>query len=165
MASKPTKTNALRLLDTAAVPYVPHEYPVEDGAIDAVSIARKLALPTERMFKTLVTRSAPREFHVFVVPSDGDLDLKKAAHAAGAKSIEMIHLKELFPLTGYVHGGCSPVGMKKPFPTFIDDTAILFDTIYVSGGKIGLSMEIAPQALADFVGAKFCDISRAREQT
>ena len=159
-APKPAKTNALRLLDAAGIPYAAHEYPVDDGAIDAVSIARKLGLPRERMFKTLVTRSAPREFHVFVVPSDAELDLKKAARAAGVKSIEMIHLRELFPLTGYVHGGCSPVGMKKPFPTFIDETAVLFDTIYVSAGKIGLSMELPPDVLAGFVGASFADLTR-----
>ena len=111
------------------------------------------------MFKTLVTQAPPgKEFFVFVVPASGELDLKKAAKACGRKSIEMIPQKLLFPLTGYVHGGCSPVGMKKAFPTYLDETAILYDEIFVSGGRIGLSVGVAPETLAGFLGAEFADL-------
>ena len=105
-----------------------------------------------------MTQAPGPEYYVFVVPSSGELNLKKAAKAAKVKSIEMIPLKKLLPLTGYVHGGCSPIGMKKKFPTFIDETAILFDRMFVSGGYVGLNLEIAPEELAGFIDAEFADI-------
>lgn len=152
------KTNALRLLDAAEIAYTPYEYPTGDGRIDAVSVAEKLGAEPDRVFKTLVTESPDREHFVFIIPGNAELDLKKAARAAGKKSIEMLRVKELLPLTGYVHGGCSPVGMKKLFPTWIDESAILYDRIFVSGGRVGLNLEINPEALAAFLPAEFADL-------
>lgn len=153
-----TKTNAVRLLESAGIAIRLLEYPVDDGRIDALAIAEKLGEPPDRIFKTLVTHGAPGSYYVFVVPAATELDLRKAARAAGTKSIEMIPLKQLLPLTGYVHGGCSPVGMKKSFPTWIDETAILFDYICVSGGRVGLNIAVAPEELAGAVGARFADL-------
>ncbi len=153
------KTNAVRLLENAAISFTSYEYDVSDGEIDAQSIARKLNVEGDRVFKTLVAESPDKEHFVFVVPAVGSLNLKKAARTAGVKSIAMIKQKELLPLTGYVHGGCSPVGMKKLFPTFIDETAILFERIFVSGGKVGLNLEIAPEDLCGFVNGEFADLA------
>ena len=152
------KTNALRLLEAAGIAYNPCEYPTGDGRIDAVSVAEKLGAEPDRVFKTLVTESPDREHFVFIIPGNAELDLKKAARAAGKKSIEMLRVKELLPLTGYVHGGCSPVGMKKLFPTWIDESAILYDRIFVSGGRVGLNLEIGPETLATFLPAEFADL-------
>lgn len=149
----------MRLLEENNIAFVPHEYDISDGEIDANSIARKLGKSADEVFKTLVTEAPGPEYYVFVVPAAGELNLKKAAKAAKVKSIEMIPLKKLLPLTGYVHGGCSPVGMKKKFPTFLDESAILFDRIFVSGGYVGLNLEIAPEELAGFVNAEFADIT------
>ena len=149
----------MRLLEENNIAFVPHEYDISDGCIDANSIARKLGRSSDEVFKTLVTEAPGPEYYVFVVPAAGELNLKKAAKAAKVKSIEMIPLKKLLPLTGYVHGGCSPIGMKKKFPTFIDESAILFDRIFVSGGYVGLNLEIAPEELAGFVNAEFADIT------
>lgn len=154
------KTNALRLLDGASIPYTPHEYPVDDGLVDAVSVARKIGIPPEQCFKTLVAQSPAREYFVFIVPGSSELDLKKAARAAAAKSIELIPSKQLLPLTGYIHGGCSPIGMKKPFRTFIDETAVLYDFIAVSGGRVGLNVTINPETLAEFVHAEFAPLEK-----
>ena len=154
------KTNAIRLLESAGTVFIAHEYPTDDGLIDARSIARKLGRTPDEVFKTLVTETPAHEHFVFVIPAAGELDLKKAALAANRKSIEMIPQKQLFPLTGYVHGGCSPLGMKKIFPTFIDETAQLFDVIFVSGGKIGLNLEIAPDLLCGFIPAQYADLTR-----
>ena len=154
------KTNAVRLLESAGIVFAVHEYPVDDGLIDARSIARKLERTPDEVFKTLVAESPAHEHFVFVIPAAGELDLKKAAQAANRKSIEMIPLKQLFPLTGYVHGGCSPIGMKKPFPTFIDETAQLFEVMFVSGGKIGLNLEIAPDRLCSFIQAQYADLTK-----
>lgn len=158
MAEK-IKTNAIRLLENAGLVFTAHEYDVSDGEIDAQSIARKLGVSDDQVFKTLVAESPDKQHFVFVVPAAGSLNLKKAAKCASVKSIAMIKQKELLPLTGYIHGGCSPVGMKKLFPTFIDETAILFERIFVSGGKVGLNLEIAPEDLAGFVNAEFADLS------
>ena len=154
------KTNAVRLLESAGIVFAVHEYPVDDGRIDARSIAEKLGRSTDEVFKTLVAESPAHEHFVFVIPAAGELDLKKAAQAADRKSIEMIPLKQLFPLTGYVHGGCSPVGMKKLFPTFIDETAQLFDAMFVSGGKVGVNLEIAPDILCSFIQAQYADLTK-----
>lgn len=153
------KSNAMRLLEEGNINFIPHEYDIADGAIDGCSIARKLGKSTDEVFKTLVTEAPGPEYFVFVVPAGGELNLKKAAKAAKVKSIDMIPLKKLLPLTGYVHGGCSPVGMKKKFPTFIDETAILFDRIFVSGGYVGLNLEIPPEELAGFIEAEFADLT------
>lgn len=156
------KTNAMRILDTAQTEYTAYEYSPTDG-IDAVSVAKYIGKPTEQTFKTLVTQSATEQhgfnYFVFVIPADSELSVKKAAQAAGVKNIEMIPLKKLLPLTGYVHGGCSPLGMKKSFPTFIDETAVLFDTICLSGGKIGLTLELNAEQLARVIDANFADLT------
>lgn len=157
------KTNAIRLLENAGLNPVIHEYDTSDGQIDGRSLARKIGKTEDETFKTLVAQDPERRFFVFVVPVAATLDLKKAARVAAAKSIVMIPQKELLPLTGYVHGGCSPVGMKKQFPTFLDETAQLFDTICFSGGCVGLSCELAPEPLARFLGATFADLTRNSE--
>ncbi len=149
-----TKTNALRLLDAAGIPYETREF-VYDEADPCGHADPALR---ERMFKTLVTRGERRGPLVFCIPVDQELDLKKCAQAAGDKRVEMIHLKELLPLTGYVHGGCSPVGMKKKFPTIFDETAILYDAIFVSGGQRGLQMAVEPEALIRFTDGVCADV-------
>jgi Cys-tRNA(Pro)/Cys-tRNA(Cys) deacylase len=153
-----TKTNAIRILEANNVPHDIHEYDVSDGKLDGVSVAEKCGRSPDMVYKTLVTTGKVTGLNVFVVPVEFELDLKKAALAVGDKYIEMIKSKDLEPLTGYVHGGCSPVGMKKQFPTFIDETALLSDTICVSAGRVGLQVELAPKKLADAVSARFCDL-------
>lgn len=153
------KTNAVRLLENARIEFTAHEYDISDGEIDARSIARKLNVEEDQVFKTLVAESPEKAHFVFIVPAASSLNLKKAARTAGVKSIAMIKQKDLLPLTGYIHGGCSPIGMKKTFPTFIDETAILFEKIFVSGGKVGLNLELSPEDLAGFVPADFADLA------
>ena len=156
------KTNVMRLLDAGKIPFEAFEYDVSDGRIDALSIAEKIGKDPDQVFKTLVTQAPGKEYFVFVIPAPAPLDLKKAAKAAGVKSIEMIPQKMLCPLTGYIHGGCSPVGMKKFFPTFIDETAILYDFICVSGGKVGLNLAVNPEELASFLPGNFTDLTISR---
>ena len=151
------KTNALRLLDVNKIEYKIHKY--DSNITDGELIANILNEPAEQVFKTLVTISNTREHFVFIVPVNNQLDLKKAAKAANVKSIEMIKQKELYPLTGYIHGGCSPVGMKVKFKTFIDETALLFDKIFVSAGKVGMQMEVDTKELIDFVNIEAYDIT------
>jgi len=158
MAKKDEKTNVMRLLDAAGIAYIPHFYD-PDGPIDGVSVASILGQDIEQVFKTLVTRGASGGYYVFDIPVAENLDLKKAAKAVGEKSIAMIAQKELLPLTGYIHGGCSPVGMKKQFPTVFHETVILFDTICVSAGKIGAQVEVEPAALMGYIGAAAADIT------
>lgn len=158
MAKKEEKTNVMRLLDAAQIAYTPHFYDPEEP-IDGVSVAQTLGQDIEQVFKTLVTRGASGGYYVFDIPVAENLDLKKAARAVGEKSIAMIAQKELLPLTGYIHGGCSPVGMKKQFPTVFHETVILFDTICVSAGKIGAQVEVNPSALMDYIGAQSADIT------
>ena len=122
-------------------------------------MSEKLNIPEEQVFKTLVTKGAKGGIYVFCVPVSNELDLKKAAKAAGDKSIAMVHVKELLSLTGYIRGGCSPVGMKKRYPTFIEETAQLYDTIAVSAGQRGVQVELNPEDLAEFIGASFADIA------
>ena len=155
--TKTEKTNAMRLLDAANISYIEHEYDPEK-ALSAKEVANIMNQDVEQVFKTLVTVGKSKEHYVFVVPGEGELDLKKAAKVSGEKFIEMIPQKDLLPLTGYIHGGCSPLGMKKKFKTFIDETAQLFDTIFVSGGKRGLQIEVNPLKLAEVVEATFADI-------
>jgi Cys-tRNA(Pro)/Cys-tRNA(Cys) deacylase len=153
-----TKTNAVRKLELAGLQFATAEYDVSDGEISGVAVAAKIGREPEQVFKTLVAEGKTTGLNVFVVPSNVKLDLKKAALAANDKSIEMIPSKDLEPKTGYVHGGCSPIGMKKQFPTFIDETAQLYEKINVSGGRIGLQVELSPDDLAEMVGATFCDL-------
>ena len=147
---KETKTNAMRILDVAGVDHQIHVFEA-DGTMTGVEIAQMLGEEPEHVFKTLVTIGKSKEHYVFMVPVAEELDLKKAAKAAGEKSIEMVKSRELFGLTGYVHGGCSPLGMKKFFPTFIDETCILFDTILFSGGRIGTQIEMSFDDLANVI--------------
>ena len=147
---KDNKTNVMRLLEQAGVAYTAHTYPT-DGAIDGVSVAQMLGQDPECVFKTLVTRGASGGYYVFDIPVAETLDLKKAAKAVGEKSIAMILSRELLPLTGYIHGGCSPVGMKKQFPTVFHETALLFDTIMVSAGKIGYLITLVRATTADVI--------------
>ncbi len=154
------KTNAMRILDQRNIPYKVHEYDPEK-AVSCKEVAAILSQDVEQVFKTLVTIGKSKEHYVFVVPGECSLDLKKAAKASGEKFIEMIPQKDLLPLTGYIHGGCSPIGMKKVFPTFVDETAELFDTILISGGKRGLQIEIAPADLEKAIALTFLDISEA----
>ena len=149
------KTNVMRLLDIAKISYTPMLYSAD---IDkGEEVAEAVGKSADEVFKTLVTVSDGGHF-VFVVPVNCTLNLKKAARAAGVKSVEMLKQRDLLPLTGYVHGGCSPIGMKKPFPTFINDTAELFETICVSAGRRGFQVELSPVSLASFVGAAFVDL-------
>ena len=159
MSKKDEKTNVMRILEQKNIPYTPHAYP-HDGetAPDGVTVARSLGQDPETVFKTLVARGASGGLYVFDIPVGDSLDLKKAAKAVGEKSVAMIHQKELLPLTGYVHGGCSPVGMKKPFPTVFHRSALDQETILVSAGKIGFQVEVRPGDLIALVGAKAEDV-------
>ncbi len=151
------KTNVSRLLDINNIEYKMHEYNPE--VTDGREVAKLVKKPEEMVFKTLVTVVGVKDYRVFVIPVSSTLDLKKAAKSSGVKSVEMLKQKELLPLTGYIHGGCSPIGMKKPFQTYIDETAMLFDTICVSAGKVGKQIEISPIKLKDFIGAEFKDLT------
>lgn len=157
--NKIEKTNAMRLLDSAGINYQIGEYEYDESDLSGDHVAEYLGLSKEEIFKTLVTRGNDKNYYVFVLPVAAELSLKKAATSAGVKKIEMIHVKELLPLTGYVRGGCSPIGMKKQFPTFIDETAILFEKIYISAGKRGEQIIINGEALAGFIGAELTDIT------
>ena len=153
------KTNVMRLLEQDGISYTPHTYPWDGKtAPDGETVAGILGLDPGQVFKTLVAKGASGTNYVFDIPVAESLDLKKAAKSVGEKSIEMLHLKDLFPLTGYVHGGCSPLGMKKKFPTVFDETCILYDTIYVSAGKIGFQVEAAPGDLIKASEAITADI-------
>lgn len=151
------KTNVMRILDQKKIPYKPHEYG-DTGAISGMEVATALNQNPNQVFKTLVTVGASKRNYVFVVPVWGELHLKKAAKAVGEKSIEMIKSKELLPLTGYIHGGCSPIGMKKLFKTVIHESAKECDTIFFSAGKIGYQVEVSPQDLKKVIPYEFGDI-------
>ena len=154
---KTEKTNVMRLLEQKKLPYTPHDY-LASGAVSGVEVAAALGEPPERVFKTLVTTGASGGHYVFVIPVAEELDLKKAAKAVGEKSIVMLPQKELLPLTGYIHGGCSPIGMKKQFPTFIHESAADFDTIIISGGRLGVQLILSPQDLIKVTRGQFADI-------
>ena len=151
------KTNVMRILDLKKIKYKPYEYSSE--LTEGVLIAEILGEDEKRVFKTLVTQSATKNYYVFVIPVAKTLDLKAAAKTVGEKSVSMLKQKELFPLTGYIHGGCSPVGMKKQFKTVIDTTAKDFDTFFVSAGKVGRQIQVSPSELADLINAEFAEIT------
>ncbi len=157
MKKSEIKTNAIRLLEQKKIPFTVHNY-VDSGVVSGMEVAQVLGEDPERVFKTLVTVGKSGEHYVFVVPVNRELDLKKAAAAAGEKNISMIKSKELLELTGYIHGGCSPVGMKKFFRTFVDKSAESHRTIMVSGGKIGYQIEIAPEELVKAIRFTLEDI-------
>lgn len=154
---KMEKTNVMRILDQMNITYREHTYDSIE-AISGTEVASILGEDPDQVFKTLVTVGASRQNYVFVIPVTRELNLKKAARAAGEKSIQMIKSKELLPLTGYVHGGCSPIGMKKFFGTFLDETAMLFDTILFSGGKIGFQVEMNPEDLKAVIPFEYADL-------
>lgn len=156
------KTNAMRILDSQKIEYSEIEYDASSG-ISALDVAKSTGEDPSRIYKTLVTVSREKEHFVFVVPSEKELDLKKAATAAGTKNIEMIPQKELLPLTGYVHGGCSPVGMKKEFETFLDSSAKDKEYIFISGGKIGIQIKINPDDLVGAIDGKYLEISKDKD--
>lgn len=160
MKDKDSATNAMRLLRQAGVAFDTSSYEVDESDLSGVHAARELGVEPERVFKTLVARGEKTGINVFVIPVAEELDLKKCAAAAGDKKLEMVHVKELFNLTGYIRGGCSPIGMKKKYPTYIDETCQLFETIYVSAGKRGLQLIIAPEALSEFTGGQMRDLTR-----
>jgi Cys-tRNA(Pro)/Cys-tRNA(Cys) deacylase len=152
------KTNAVRILEARGVPYELYEYPVDDGRLDAVSVAHKTGFDPDYVFKTLVAAGKNTGVCVFVIPGNCELDLKKAAAAAGDKNVQMLKAKDLLPLTGYVHGGCSPVGMKKEYPTFIEEMASEYDYIVVSAGKIGLQVKLKAVDLLELTGGKYASL-------
>ena len=156
---KIAKTNAIRLLDLQKVPYQTITYETA-GAIDGVSVTQKIGHPANHVYKTLVTTAGTQKFYVFVIPVEAELDLKAAARVAGEKKVEMLPLKDLLATTGYIRGGCSPIGMKKLFPTFIEHSAKELDYIIVSGGKIGLQIQLAPNDLANVVNATFVPVTK-----
>ena len=160
MKAKINKTNAVRLLDKAKIDYELIPYEVDENDLSGVHAAQMLGIDPDCMFKTLVTRSDKRNLYVFCIPVAQELDLKKCAAAVGEKKVEMIHVKELLGLTGYIRGGCSPVGMKKKYPTVIDETAQLFDRIYVSAGQRGIQMIVDPMQLAEYTEATFADVMK-----
>ena len=150
------KTNAARLLDKAGLKYALSPYEVDENDLAATHVAESLGEPIERVFKTLVLHGDKSGYIVCVVPGDKEVDLKALAKASGNKKVEMIPMKDLLGVTGYIRGGCSPIGMKKKFPTFIHETALSFETIFISAGVRGLQIEIAPTDLMAYTGAKTC---------
>ena len=154
---KTEKTNVMRLLEQQGSPYTPHDYRAS-GAVGGTEVAAALGEDPARVFKTLVTVGASGGHYVFVIPVAEELDLKKAAKAVGEKSIAMLPQKELLPLTGYIHGGCSPIGMKKPFPTVLHQSAAERESIYVSAGKVGFQAELAPADLQKMLPMRLADV-------
>ena len=157
---KTVKTNAMRMLDIAKIPYEIKEYEVDESDFSGTHIADKIGLPYEMTFKTIVTKGDKTGYCVFCLPCHKEIDFKAAARASGNKSIEPLHVKDLLGVTGYVRGGCSPVGMKKKFPTTIDEIAVLFDKIYVSAGQRGVQVILNPEDLANYIGADFKDLTK-----
>lgn len=158
MKNKGEKTNVMRILDQKKIPYEMKTYPHGDEAVDGAQVARLLGQDPESVYKTLVAQGASRQYYVFDIPVEAELDLKKAAKAVGEKSIAMIHVKELLPLTGYVRGGCSPIGMKKQFFTTFQEDAQLLDRVAVSAGKIGCQVILDPAELVELVRGQFADV-------
>jgi Cys-tRNA(Pro)/Cys-tRNA(Cys) deacylase len=150
------KTNVMRLLEVAKIPYSAHEY--DPSLVDGMNVATVLSQDPGRVFKSLICVNDKKEHFVFDIPFNSELDLKKAARVSNSKSMEMIPLKELLPLTGYVHGGCSPIGLKKPFPVYIDERAKSFQTIFISAGKRGFQIEVYPTDLASYCQGEFADL-------
>ena len=156
--NKSNKTNAMRLMDAAKIPYRAVEYEYDESDLGGEHVAAVTGMNPDQVFKTLVARGDKKGILVFCIPVSCTLDLKKAAHAAGDKKVEMIHMKELLGLTGYIRGGCSPVGMKKKYHTFMDETAALYDEIAISGGARGLQMVLDPQQLMEYAEITAADL-------
>jgi len=158
--AKEIKTNAVRIVEAAGIEYQLYTYDAPDGFLDGVSVAKQTGQDVEHVFKTLVLVGHSKEHYVCVIPVAEELDFKKAAKHFGEKNIEMIHARDITNVTGYIKGGCSPIGMKKLFRTAIDWTAELQETICVSGGKVGLQMELSPSELAEMIGAEFVELTK-----
>ncbi|MGM0901474.1 MAG: Cys-tRNA(Pro) deacylase [Bacillota bacterium] len=154
------KTNAMRLLDQKKIAYTMHTYDNKDGKIDGVSVATKINKEPKEVYKTLVAQGTSKDLYVFIIGVEAELDLKKAAKASGEKKVEMLPVKDIQKYTGYIRGGCSPLGMKKQYPTFIDSEAETLHTIVVSAGKIGYQIELAPSDLQLVIDARFVDIRK-----
>lgn len=154
------KTNVMRILEKKKVAFAAHTYPHGDDAVDGATVAQLTGQDPAQVFKTLVTQGASKQYYVFVIPVLCELDLKKAAKAVGEKSVVMLHVADLLPLTGYVRGGCSPVGMKKAFPTVIDAAAQTVATIMVSAGKIGYQVELRPDDLLPLCRGKYAEVTK-----
>jgi Cys-tRNA(Pro)/Cys-tRNA(Cys) deacylase len=152
------KTNVMRLLNAAGISYTVKEYPVDESDLSALYVAEYLDIPAEQIFKTLVLQGASGACKVCCIASSTDLDLKKTAKITGEKNIALVPVKDIQPLTGYIRGGCSPIGMKKQYPTFIDETAQLFDTIGINAGERGLLVFLTPEELVRFINAEFADL-------
>lgn len=152
------KTNAIRIVEQNKIKYVTHTYDNIDGKIDGVSVAGKIGKPVDIVYKTLVTQGHSKELYVFVIPVSNELDFKKCALSADEKNIEMIPVKDITKWTGYIRGGCSPIGMKKSYKTFIDSSVVKIESIVVSAGKIGLQMELSPEKLIEITNAVVCDV-------
>lgn len=152
------KTNAMRILDSENIDYNSIYYEDFDGKIDGISVAEKIGRKHEEVFKTLVTQGLSGQIYIFIIPVAEELDFKKAAKAAGEKRVEMIHVKDITKYTGYIRGGCSPIGMKKSYATFIDEIALILDSLIVSGGKIGVQIELKPEDLIKITGGKMLDL-------
>lgn len=159
--AKEVKTNVMRILDREKIPYQCHFYEHGDEAVDGISVAKQLKQNPDQVFKTLVTQGASKRYYVFVIPVAKELDLKAAARAVGEKNVAMLPVKELLPLTGYVRGGCSPIGMKKQFETVIDESCAACPTMIFSGGKIGVQVEVAPDVLIGLITAKTAPVTEA----
>ncbi len=155
-----TKTNVCRILDQHHISYEAREYEVNEDELDAITVAHKIGLPPEQVFKTLVLTGDTHKYFVAVIPGNAELDLKHTARASGNKSCAMLPMKELLPLTGYIRGGCSPIGMKKSFPTFVDETAELFDRISISPGKRGMQILLAPADLVRVTNATLVELCK-----
>ena len=155
--AKEAKTNAMRFLEKNKIEYTEKGYEC-DEFIDGVHVAEKLGQPLDETFKTLVAVGKTKAYYCFLIPVDKELDLKKAAKSVGEKSVELLHVRDLTAVTGYVRGGCTPIGMKKQFPTVIHSAAEELPEFYISGGRIGLQIHLSPKALADAIRGKFCDI-------
>lgn len=153
------KTNVMRMLDKAKITYIVKEYEVDESDLSGVHVAQSVGMDTDVVFKTLVAKGDKTGFCVFCIPCAQELDLKKAAKISGNKRVELLPLKDLLPTTGYIRGGCSPIGMKKQFPTFINETAMLFEKIAVSGGMRGVQVIIAPDILKDFINGDYADLT------
>lgn len=159
MASDKEKTNAMRILDKNKIPYELLTYEC-DEFIDGLHTAEKTGAPVEQSFKTLVAQGKSKSYYVFVIPIAEEVDLKKAAKVAGEKSIEMIHVKDIKDITGYIRGGCTPIGMKKQFPTFIQQEAENYDKIYISGGRLGTTLKLSPQDICKVTRAQYADFKK-----
>lgn len=153
-----TKTNACRILDKQRISYEIREYEWNEEELDAISVARKIGFPPEQVFKTLILMGDTLKYFVAVIPAPAELDLKRTAKLTGNKSCQMLPVKELLPLTGYIRGGCSPIGMKKQFPTFIDTTAKNYDVISISPGQRGMQALLSPNDLATLINAEFVNL-------